>query len=258
MAQPSYELASQQLPGEIYQQAATYGLGELAATYKPKYTNAFAIIGIALGVTIVDIAAVVGIYLAGWIVWYLLAIPIIVIVWAINALIHCNLRVYIFTNGFIRAVGRQGDVVRWDQVRAIWEKVTRSGGYRSGNLTYTYTVQRSDNAIFKQGSPLINSRDMGFRMMRAVVQVHLPPARAAYDAGQTLTFGPINVNMQGLNNGKELIPWNQIGKVTTQQGVVCIEQNGHVIKWASVKSADVPNLSVLIALVNYVVQKQRG
>jgi hypothetical protein len=253
MAQASYGLENQQLPGELYQQAATYDLGELAAVYKAKYTNPFFIIGIALGGTILDIAAVVGLYDAGWIAYYLLIIPILIIVWAINSLMHCNLRVYLFTNGFIRARGRQGDVVRWDQAVAIWEKVTSS---RYSN-TFTYTVQRADGTIFKQGSPLVNSRDMGVRMMRAITQIHLPAAKAAYNTGQTLTFGPVNVNMQGLNNGKELIPWDQIGKITLQQGTVCIEKEGRVIKWAGVKSADVPNLSVLIALVNYVVQGQK-
>jgi hypothetical protein len=253
MAQAIQPMPGQQAPGEIYQQAAMNGLGELTAVYKPKYSNPLFIIGLALGILVVDIAVVVIIYNIGFIVYYLAIVPIIAIIWAISALRSCNLRVYVFTNGFIRARGRKGDAVRWDQVQAIWEKVKQS---RSGG-TLTYTVQRNDGQVFVQGSPLQNSRDMGLRMMREVTKLHLPAAKAAYNAGQTLSFGKVNVNMQGLNNGKELVPWDQIGRVTTKQGNVCIEKNGQQITWSSVKSAEVPNLSVLVALANYVVQGQK-
>jgi hypothetical protein len=141
--------------------------------------------------------------------------------------------------------------VRWDQVKAIWEDAKQ--GRSSG--TFTYTVQRNDGKILKQGNPLQNSKDMGVQMMREIIKIHLPLAKAAYDAGQTLSFGKINVDRQGLNNGKEMVPWSQIGRVTTQQGIVCIEKDGRVIKWSSVKSAEVPNLAVLMTLVSHIVQR---
>ncbi|HLI70608.1 MAG TPA: DUF6585 family protein [Ktedonobacteraceae bacterium] len=253
MTQTMQTMPGQRVPGEIYQQAAMNGLGDLVAAYKPRYTNPFFIIGLALVILVVDIIAVVVIYEIGFIVYYLVAVPIIAIIWAIGTLSYCNLRVYIFTNGFIRARGVKGDVVRWDQVQAIWERVRQS---RSGG-TFIYNVQRNDGRVFVLGSPLQNSRDMGLRMMREITRLHLPAAQAAYNAGQTLSFGKVNVNAQGLNNGKELVPWDQIGRLTTKQGKLCIEKNGRQIVWSSVKSSEVPNLSVLIALVNYVVQGQR-
>ena len=72
-----------------------------------------------------------------------------------------------------------------------------------------------------------------------------------------LSFGKANVNMQGLNNGKELVPWDQIARIATEQGNLCTEKNGQQIVWSSVKSAEIPNLSVLIALADYVVQGQK-
>jgi len=122
--------------------------------------------------------------------------------------------------------------------------------------SFTYTVQRNDGKIIQQGTPLVNSRDMGIHIMREMTKIHLPQAKMAYEAGQTLTFGKINVNMQGINNGRELVPWNQIGRLTTNNGIINIEKDGRVLKWSSVKAADIPNLSVLIALVNYIVRGQ--
>lgn len=244
---------SQEAPGEIYQQAALNGLGELVAVYQPKYTNPFVILGIVLAILIVDIAAIVVIYEIGFIVFYLIAIPILAIIWAITTLRSSNLRVYIFTSGFIRARGRKGEAVCWDQIQAIWEKVKQTGyGTR-----FSYTVQRVDGQVFKQGSPLQNSRDMGLRMMSEISKLHLPAAMAAYHAGQMLSFGRITVNMQGLNNGKEFVPWSQVGRVAVQHGNVYIEKNGRRVKWSPVKSAEVPNLSVLIALAKSVAQEQK-
>jgi hypothetical protein len=251
VAQTAYAMPNQQMPNEIYQQAAANGLGELIAVYKPKYTNPLAIIGIVLAVIIADIIALVVSFYVGFIFYILGVVPILVIIWAINALLHCNLRVYMFSNGFINGRGRNGEVVRWDQVKAIWEDAKQ--GRSSG--TFTYTVQRNDGKILKQGNPLQNSKDMGVQMMREIIKIHLPLAKAAYDAGQTLSFGKINVDRQGLNNGKEMVPWSQIGRVTTQQGIVCIEKDGRVIKWSSVKSAEVPNLAVLMTLVSHIVQR---
>lgn len=255
MAQATYAYPNQQIPGEIYQQAATSDLGELLAVYKPKYSNPFLIIALSLAGIIVDIVATVVIYMLGWIVYYLYVVPILILVWGIYTLINSNLRVYVFTNGFINAKGRRSEVIRWDQIQAIWEKVTRSS--YGNTLTYTYTVQRNDGQTFRQGSPLQNSRDMGLSMMREVVKVQLPLVKAAYGAGQVLAFGPIKVDMQGLNNGKEMVPWQQISRLAVKNGVVSLEQNGRQLKWSTVKAADVPNLSVLISLVNFVVQEQK-
>ncbi|MGH2508022.1 MAG: DUF6585 family protein [Ktedonobacteraceae bacterium] len=256
MAQATYAYPNQQMPNEIYQQAATSDLGELFAIYKPKYANPLLIIGMALGGIIVDIVVTIIAYMSGWIVFYLYAVPVLILIWAIYTLASCNLRVYVFANGFINARGRRGEVIRWDQIQSIWEKVTRSS-YRQSTLTYTYTVLRNDGKIFKQGSPLQKSRDMGLSMMREVVKIQLPLVKAAYQAGQTLAFGPINVDMQGVNNRKEMVPWDQIVRLTVSQGAVSVEQRGVQRQWSPVKSAEVPNLSVLMSLVNFVVQGQK-
>lgn len=252
MAQ-AYAMLNQQIPSEIYQQAANGELGEMTAVYKPRFSNPLVIIGIALGALILDIVAIVVIYYIGFIVYYLIAIPIIVIIWAINALGSSNLRVYLFSNGFIAARGKQSEVFRWDQIQAIWEKVTSN---RSGNV-FTYTVQRNDGKTSKMGSQLVKVRDLGVQIMREVTRLQLPQAKAAYNGGQTLSFGKINVNSQGVNNGKELVPWNQIGNMTVAKGNILIGKDGRQLKWSTVKAADVPNLPVLLALVNQVAQGQK-
>lgn len=250
MTQTINTISGQEAPGPISQLAGMNGLGELAAFYKPRFSNAFLILGIALAVTIVDIAAIVVIYNLGFIVYYLVAVPIIAIIWAIGTLGSANLRIYIYTYGFIHARGQNGEVVRWDQVQAIWERVTRS----RSSVNFTYTVQRADGKVFKQGSPLQNSRDMGVRMMSEITKQHLPAAKAAYQAGQVIPFGKITVGPQGLSNGKEFMPWERISRMGVQNGNVYLEKDGFHVNWSPVKAAEIPNLSVLIALTKSIAQ----
>src|SRR6266700_3199329 len=42
---------------------------------------------------------------------------------AINALLYYGLHVYTFTEGLVRVKGNTTDVIRWDQIKTIWNKV---------------------------------------------------------------------------------------------------------------------------------------
>jgi len=253
MAQAPYAFPNQQLPGEVYQQAAMYQLGEMRQIYKPTFTNPFTIIGMVIGTIILDIIALVVIAnLTGYIYYILIVIPIVAIIYAIYGLLTFNLKVYVFTYGFVGAKGSAIDVVRWDQIEAVWERIMRS---RYG-LRYTYTVRRGDGKIFKYGNVLKGIANLGSTIQQEVTRIQLPRAIAAFKAGQQIPFGPINVAMQGVNNGKEIIPWNQIGSITIKRGVLAAQIGGRFLRWSSVKARNVPNLGVLIGLVDYVVRGQ--
>lgn len=240
-------------PKQIFQLAVQYELGELAAVYRPKFTNPLVILGIVLAISAVDIAAVVVIYQLGFIIYYLNIVPIIALIWAINPLRNANLRVYIFTNGFIRARGRRGIAIRWEQIQTLWESVKHS----AYGTRYTYTVHCTDGRVLKQGSPLLNCQDLGLRVMREVIKRQFPVAKATYNAGQALSFGSITVSTQGLGTGGQIVPWSQIDRVTSQNGIVFPEKQGQRINWPAVKSAEVPNLPVLLALVRSILQEQK-
>src|SRR5712691_1282395 len=80
----------QQMPPEVYQLAGTYQLGTLNVLYKPTFTNPLAIIGITIGVIILDIILAAVIYNVGFIVYILFLLPIFMIVFAINRIANCN------------------------------------------------------------------------------------------------------------------------------------------------------------------------
>lgn len=254
MAQPSYTLAQQQIPPVVYQQAGMYQLGDLTRIYKPALTNPLAIIGLALGVSAADILLLyLIVHFAHYIFYILLFLPPAMIGLGIYWLLNCNLRVYTFNSGFIHAKGSAIEPVRWDQVAAIWEKVART---RSG-LSYTYTVSRVDGKTFVYRGVLKQHTQLGATIKQEVAKVQVPRAIAAYNAGAPLTFGPVNVDYRGLNNGREIVPWHQVGSIVVREGVLNIEKDGRLLKWASIKAESVPNLPVLNGLVAYVIANRR-
>ncbi|HEX4206034.1 MAG TPA: DUF6585 family protein [Ktedonobacteraceae bacterium] len=254
MAQ-AYATPDMQVPPEVYNQAANYQLGELTGLYKPRFANALMIVGIALGVTILDIIVFLAILIYGGYIFYILiVIPIVALIWMFSALPYANLRVYTFAQGLVHARGQAIDAVRWDQIEAVWAKATRS----RNSIQYIYTVRRGgDGKTFTYRNHLQQVRNLGATIQQRLVQAQMPRVIPAYNAGQNIAFGAVNVNMQGLNNGKEMVPWSEVGSIVNREGTLNIEKDGRLLPWKAIKVANVPNFAVLQALVQYVVKGPR-
>jgi hypothetical protein len=238
----------QQMPPEVYQQAAMYQLGEPTGFYRPSMTNPVAIIGLTIGVIVVDIILAIVILSLGWIIYLLIAIPIVMIIYCINALAACNLRVYLFQNGFVSSRGGQPEVVRWDQVKTVWQRVVSS---RYGRVSYRYTIERLDGVMFKVNTMLKNASLLGQNMQQEVTRTHMPQAIAAYNAGNVIPFGPFSVSLQGIRKGDMLLPWNQVQGLLFKKGNILVKMVGSSRNWASVRISSIPNYLVFIQLVDY-------
>jgi hypothetical protein len=235
------------MPPDVFQQAAAYQLGAPLQTYKPRYSP-LASVGIAVGVTILDIIVMIGLLVAtGRFSFYLIVLPIAMIIFAVRALIHGNGKVYVFTNGLIQAKEQQRDVVRWDQIEAVWQKVVRT----RYSTSYKYTVRRSDGTSFTFGSPLKDVANLGQTLQQEVSRLHTPRAIAAYDSGAPVTFGLFTLGMQGISNGRELLPWNMVKSLQVNRGTVSVHKEGQMLRWASADVANIPNYPVFVNVANH-------
>jgi len=245
---------SEQVPPEVYQQAVIFQLGEPTAIYKPSITNPLTIIGIVLGVSILDILLLIATFNAHIIFSLLIALPIVMVIWGVRAFMWRNVRIYLFTNGFIRANGMTIDAVRWDQVEAVFQRAVRN---RYGNvIRYSYTVRRGDGAVYKFNSLIKKVADLGNTIQHEVTKVHIPRAIAAFNSGNPLYFGKLSLNVQGISKGSAMLPWIQVRNVDLNRGYVRIWQNGRSMRWARVRVADVPNLLVFLEMVDYARSRQ--
>jgi hypothetical protein len=244
----------QPLPLEVQQQAGMYNMGALTALYKPRFTNPLVIIALALLVIVADIALFVAIVNTGWIVYILAIIPILAIIYAVKGIANYNVRVYTFTSGLIRAKGKAYDVIRYDQVAQVFF-ISRKGRY--GSVSYTLTLVRSDGTPCKFSSVIQYLGTLGSTVQSEVVRRHMPQALDAFRKGNTLSFGPLTVSLQGIGNGRGTLPWNMVQPIILQRGFVIVKQIGQGSNFAKVKVTEVPNLPVFLGVVKYAQSPQQ-
>lgn len=238
------------MPPEIAQQAASYQLGALTQLYQANLIKLMSFAGIALVVTILYIPAVIAENSNIIALLLLLALTIYTIWYLVT---NFNLKAYVFTEGLIRAQGSKIDVMRWEHVEAVWEKIVkhRFRGLITIYTSYHYTVRRGDGTQFKFGSALKNTKQLGVAIQQEVTRRHLPKAIAAYDSGSPANFGPLSVSMQGISKNGVLVPWNQVGQVNLRRGWVIVPKQGSLLAASRTRCSLVPNLEVFLQLVEH-------
>ena len=162
-----------------------------------------------------------------------------------------DLCVRIFTDGFTRTQAGQTDIVRWEEVAEVWQNVIQSyrGSVRT-NTTHIYTARLTDGRKFVFNGQVDKIAGLGSALQQQCAAVMLPRAREAYQAGESVAFGPFNVSRAGLTKGKATLPWEQVKQVELRQGVLHIRKKDERRDWAFAMASKIPNLPVLMALVN--------
>ena len=162
-----------------------------------------------------------------------------------------DLRVQIFTDGFTRIMPGQTDVIRWDEVAEVVQNVIQSyrGNVRT-NTTHIYTIRLTNGRKFVFNGQVDKIAGLGSVLQQHCAAAMLPRAREAYQAGESVTFGPFSVSRAGISKGKTTLPWEQVEQVELSQGVLHVRKKGERRDWAFAMASKVPNLPVLMALAN--------
>lgn len=170
-----------------------------------------------------------------------------------RAYVNAGKNVRVYAGGLVSTTRRGSDSFRWDQISATWQQVTRhtTNGIPSGT-THIYTIQREDGrkAIFNDA--LSHVEQLGKTIQQQTFQHLFPRAVTSYMAGESLNFGKLTINQQGVSNGKELIPWGDVKQVQLNQGVISISKQGRWFKWSNVTVAQTPNVFVFLQLVSHI------
>jgi hypothetical protein len=82
------------------------------------------------------------------------------------------------------------------------------------------------------------------------------PQLQAYRSGLTVYFGPIGISQGGvsLNNGNELLPWNEITSFGVGENEIIIHRSGLAEKWYTLPTWMVVNAPMLKELVDYILR----
>lgn len=262
MQQPMRVLQHQQFSPEAEQMAGMYQLGTLQGEYRVRFKKAtiiLIVLAFLLGIFFLG-ASFTGDTASAELMFILFALLFIGggLYLALTPFIYRSWRVYVCADGFAFIRGNKTDAFRWDQIESMWQMIVKR--YTNGIYTGTYhkyTVRRKDGVQVVFNDRFANVEDLGNAISRAITNLLFPQVVAAYNAGQTITFGDLSISLQGVSNGRELLPWSQIKEMGVKQGVVTVRKEGKWLSWSTIRASQVPNIFVFMALVNYVLKNRQ-
>lgn len=172
-------------------------------------------------------------------------------------MISQNAQVYLCSHGVMLITKKQVQAVRWDQVRTM-QKIFPAT--INTTIPQNYILYPPDDQ-----EPIVLDRVftgfkvLGLQIEREVVRSLLPETLAAYNAGQTLNFGPINVTPHGLSLEKtqKVLPWEKLGYIDERGKYFVIKERGTASTWASFEISTMFNSGVLLALTTEIKSKVR-
>jgi hypothetical protein len=252
---------SPSLTPEAYQMAATYQLGMPTTEYGPSRFTTKKTIAMAFWLVITVGLTVLCIIYSQFSLALLMAacaviVPLIVLG---DRFLSRDKRVYVCPGGLLYLHGGKTDAIRWDQVEAVWQRVTRRTTYGiQVAIIHLYTLRRNDGAKFKFDDHLGNVEALGKTIVTETASLLWLRYIAAYRAGQTVTFGSFSLNQQGVSKGNDLLPWQEVREIKANRGFIVIWKAGNPPRrWKTVAASQIPNVNVFLALVDSIVSGGR-
>lgn len=223
---------------------AAHHLGTPLAVYRAS------VIGSNLVYTMIGALLVGGLVVEGlsshhWVVVF----PILLILLLLWGLLEStswvrSLRMVVCTEGLLRTYENTTESIRWDEIGELW--CDRRG---------TYTFSRADSTHFIVNHVFRHSGELGATIEEEVTRRMLPRLLIAYQRGETLHFGPVQVNRRGIKTSEQALPWYEVGEIKEHMGIVAIMQKAGS-PWSYVPMKQIPNFCVLEALIETLLEQQ--
>ena len=141
--------------------------------------------------------------------------------------------------------------VRWDQVEAVWQAITKH--YRNGiytGTTHIYTIQAQAGERIVLDDKLTKVEELGSAIQQGVSSALFPRYANALNQGQRLTFGPLVIDRQGIYSGNKSLTWTEIKAIKLDKGNISIKKEGGWFNWASASVPQIPNFYVFYELIS--------
>jgi len=242
-----------QAPSPVIRAAQTHQLGKMLDSHGVSTGKAYG--GIGFGIVMLLFGGGLGylgipssIVMTG----FGLFLAVLGIVLALRSwnVLRSSLTVYLCEQGFIYSQANVSpQPFRWDQIQ-VWRSVTKH--YRNGSYVGTvsvYKIQRQDGYRIGLDNDLQQIQSLGETICEQVARWRMPQALQAYHMGQTVQFGTLSLNQQGIYNGSDMLPWSQVEAIDVKEGVVNVKRWGSKSHWCKVAASAIPNVFVFLALV---------
>jgi hypothetical protein len=166
--------------------------------------------------------------------------------------------VHVHEHGLVRRKGVERELVLWDEVRAVFQEITRHtvNGVPAGT-SHSYKVRCRDGRELVFGDDLVGVASLGEQLQRATTQRLLPGAVEAFDRGEIVEFGDVSVSAKGVRlRTSRLLAWSSVRLLDVEEGYLTFDGPGGNGP-DRLEVSRIPNLMMFLALVEHGARRAR-
>jgi len=167
--------------------------------------------------------------------------------YAIEPLRALGVRVVLYQRGLVVNRRRAREVILFSDVREVWWDRLVIGT----DAAWVFALRLADGRGVSHRVPLMVERhDVVMASVASDCSARLlPEARAAFRAGQTMTFGPVTFDRDSVGFGPVRIRWAQIRLVRFVPGEVAFFRGTFDLPWETVRLDRVPHPLIFVSLL---------
>jgi len=172
-----------------------------------------------------------------------------------RAYAYWNKGVATYERGFAYNDRKGLQVWHWEDMVSMRSAITRH--YMNGiytGTTHIYTFFNRQNQRLVLSDSFSQVEQLAKNIDENIFPLLYGPAADQYNAGQTIAFGPVAISKVGIAIGKKTYPWTDVKEVSIHRGILKVSRKeGGWFSGASASAATIPNLRVLLTIINQVV-----
>ncbi len=171
------------------------------------------------------------------------ALTAALLAWAVIAYVRLVKLVEVFDEGVVWGGGERAT---WDEIVAAYRAELI---YNGSTARQDLTIETEDGrtAVFRMH--LSKWDRLAGRIQEEVFERIWPEAKARYDEGEEVEFGPLAISQEGVTVKGSFIPWKRVKKVSVINGHVSVKEKGEE-DTHDVPLGSVPNYGVFLRLAD--------
>ncbi|MEB3294166.1 MAG: DUF6585 family protein [Synechococcales bacterium] len=183
----------------------------------------------------------------------------------------------LYEQGFLVMQGEDAQIVRFEQVEAVYIKkldvsyegtsaLTMLGGtllggvvggalssLASGRILLRYKINMRDGRVISSDFP-----EVGGRALEELTLREMPVLKDSYREGKDLQFGALLISKKGLESKKGILPWSELEAPTVdEQFRLVIKRQRSWLAWLQLLIEKIPNFPICFDLLTEL-QKTQG
>jgi hypothetical protein len=167
----------------------------------------------------------------------------------------------VYTEGFAFSDRKGVKTWKWDLVQDVTANIVRN--YTNGvyvGTTHTYTLVNTRGEKLVINDSLKDVENFYTHLQNNSLQLRYQRLADRYNLGQEVVFGPVSISKQnGLRINKKAYPWDTIEQVTIDKGMLSVKKkDGGWFSGATATSGTIPNLHVLLSIIDQVIGLKAG